>query len=89
MYPEFIAIYVGLGVLAAMLLAVIVMLIMLMKKFSGQSSYKSVPIKAAPVNVMQNHPIQQSGAGVVFCKSCQNQFAANANSCPHCGTIRT
>jgi len=88
MYPEFIAIYVGLGILAAMLTAVIIMLVLLMKKFSGQSGYKAAPTKNMSNKTVQNQQVQPSGAGIVFCKSCQGQFAANASNCPHCGTVR-
>lgn len=30
----------------------------------------------------------ESGVGVVFCRNCGNQYAANHSTCPHCETSR-
>ena len=83
MYPEFIAIYVGLGVIAALLIVVIGFLIALMKKVSGGNYYVD-----KSVNTAANNKSQPTSGGVVFCMNCSNQFPANQNSCPQCGTAR-
>lgn len=82
MYPEFIAIYVALGVLFVMLAAVIVMLIMLLKK--GNDVY-------IPRNNTYNPSIQTAAAAtgnLVFCKRCAAEFDASQRVCPKCGTPR-
>ena len=79
MYPEFIAIYVGLGVLALMLAAVIVMQIVLLKRGQGT---KQSQIKYPTANNLQNT------GSIVFCKNCATQFDASQKVCPHCGTPR-
>ena len=79
MYPEFIAIYIGLGILALMLAAVIVMQIVLLRREHGT---KQLPTKYPTANNLSNT------GSIVFCKSCATQFDASQKVCPHCGTPR-
>jgi len=73
MYPEFVGLYVCLGIVILLLLAVLAFLFVLLGKLRGVNGGKA----AAP-----------SAAGVVFCRSCQKQFPANQGICPHCGASR-
>ncbi len=86
MYPEFIAIYVMLGIVILMLGAVIFLLIKLFKKESGgyQPNYYAQPQYQQPVQPQY----QQGYQNVVFCKSCATQFDASMAYCPNCRTPR-
>jgi len=79
MYPEFIAIYVGLGILAIMMVAVLVLLIILLRQEKGT-------ITKSKSNVSNNG--NQTSGTVVFCKNCATQFDASQHTCPKCGTPR-
>ncbi len=81
MYPEFIAIYVGLGVLAAILIAVLVLVIVTLKKVSGLTGRKSAP-------AYHGGGMAQPSGNVVFCRNCATQFDARERVCPKCGTPR-
>lgn len=82
MYPEFVAIYIGLGVLALMMIAVIILLIVLLNKSSGTNTYKNE-------KKMYSLNQQQAANGkVVFCRNCATQFDASQHCCPKCGTQR-
>ncbi len=83
MYPEFIAIYVGLGVVAALLIAAIVLLLMVLSKLKnlGGSQRSYTP----PRNT---NPGYSSAMGVVFCDHCGTQFDGATKVCPRCGTPR-
>lgn len=76
MYPEFIAIYVGLGILFVMLIIIMVLLIVLLKK-NGKNEMNS------KVNSMI-----YSSRSIAFCKNCATQFDASQRCCPKCGTPR-
>lgn len=86
MYPEFIAIYVGLGILAAMLVAVIVLLVILIRKVSSCNLVRANNIPAQ----RQNNTINQGGASfnVAFCNKCGTKYDAQTRVCPKCGTPR-
>ena len=73
MYPEFVAIYVGLAVVLAVSIANMVMLINLGKRVgSAKTDFKSV----------------NQGMSVMFCKKCATEFDASLRVCPNCGTQR-
>lgn len=80
MYPEFIAIYVGLGVLLVLLIVIIIMLGILLKR-SGTSTYGA----STQVRNTQN---AGNGGQIVFCRKCAEQFDASLRNCPKCGTPR-
>lgn len=86
MYPEFIAIYVGLGLLVAMLAVVIVLLIVLNRKVS---SGDSAQINHTPMQG-QGDNVHQAGApfNVAFCNHCGTAYDAKTGVCPKCGTPR-
>ncbi len=72
MYPEFIAIYIGLGVLAALLLVVIILLAVVLAKLRNGRSSKS----------------SSYGSNMVYCRNCAAQFNSAIRCCPNCGTVR-
>lgn len=84
MYTEFKIIYVGLGILAVLLLAVIVLLIILLKKLntSGQTYSKTTDRPS------QSYAPRTAVSGIVFCPGCGTQFDAKHTVCPKCGKPR-
>lgn len=82
MYPEFVAIYVGLGVLALMMITVIILMIVLLNRSLGTNAYKNEK-KMYSLNQQQ-----AAGGKVVFCRNCAMQFDASQRCCPKCGTQR-
>ncbi len=82
MYPEFLAIYIGLGVLAAIMIAILILVIILVVRTSGSNKFKNEK-KMYSVN---NQPM--NSGKVVFCRNCATQFDASQRCCPKCGTPR-
>lgn len=80
MYPEFVPIYVMLGVAIALLAALIVLAVLILKKLSNRP--------AAPVSRGTRPGAAPAGGNVVFCRSCAKQFDGSMRCCPHCGTAR-
>ncbi len=100
-YPEFLPIYIGLGVLFALMVAILVLLILVLRKVKNDvpSRTSEYQTGAYPQNYGGNAPVappsysQQpmgnAGYGsVVFCKNCATQYDASARCCPRCGTPR-
>lgn len=87
MYPEFIAIYVSLGILAAMMVAVIVLLFILIRKVSSGSPAK---VNSVHIQGQNNDNTSQSSASfnVAFCSNCGTRYDAQTRVCPKCGTPR-
>ncbi len=99
MYPEFVAIYIMLGVIIAVLGVVIFLLIKLMK--NGASSSQSTPY-IPPIQPTNEHyypqqqyqapsyqmQYQQPSSNIVYCKQCSAQFDAAQAYCPNCGARR-
>ena len=77
MYPEFIAIYVGLGVIIALL---VVILCVLIKRTSNN--------KASSKWVSSQNAFQGEQGTIVFCKNCATKFNSLQRICPKCGTPR-
>lgn len=73
MYPEFVAIYVGLAIVLVVLIVNLVFTIKVLKKLGGKGN----------VSVNMNQP-----AGVIFCKKCAAEFDSRLRVCPNCGTTR-
>ena len=85
MYPEFIAIYVGLAVLAALMIVVLVLLIKLTKQAGAK------PISKPYIPQMNNSadaPTNVATGNIVFCKHCAAEFDSSQRVCPKCGTPR-
>lgn len=78
MYLEFIAIYVGLGVLAVLLIAVLILMIVLLKKMNQPQNFGARQMTGA----------YESAGTIVFCKRCGAKFEAAQRVCPQCGTLR-
>lgn len=73
MYPEFVAIYVGLTIVLAVSIVNMIMLVNLGKRFGGaKNDFKSV----------------NQGTSVMFCKKCATEFDSKLRVCPNCGTPR-
>lgn len=85
MYPEFIAIYIGLAVLIGLAVAILVLLICLLK---GKGNKMVMPTTYSDKNA--NPPIKanQTSGNMAFCKKCATQFDASERFCPNCGTPR-
>lgn len=81
MYPEFVPIYVMLGVAIALLAVLIVLAILILKKLGNRP--------AAPVARGGRTAAAAPAAGsVVFCRGCGKQFDGTMRFCPHCGANR-
>ncbi len=88
MYPEFIAIYIGMAVIIALGVAILILLIKLLKNSNDLPMPKqniTPTIKTQP-NV-SNDSNQENG-NMAFCKKCATQFNASERFCPKCGTSR-
>ena len=83
MYPEFIAIYIGLAVLILMQAAVLVLLIKVNRSLTGNGSAKKYGKKSK-----EDSRQQSTSYGVVFCRNCGTRYDASMGVCPKCGTPR-
>lgn len=92
MYPEFIAIYIGLIILIVLVVLILVQL----KKISNQSNgnvdnyvaqnpYSAANAYSTPSQYQVNTPVQGQ---IVFCRNCATQYDASSPYCPTCGTPR-
>lgn len=95
MYPEFIAIYVMLVIVIAMLGTVLFFLFKLMKNGTSNSNNFYIPTQQnneqyydQQYQVPYQEQYPQQGGSVVFCKQCATQFDSSQAYCPHCGTRR-
>lgn len=85
MYPEFIAIYVGLAVLAALMIVVLVLLIKLTKQAGAKPISKPY---TSQINNSTTAPANVATGNIVFCKHCAAEFDSSQRVCPKCGTPR-
>lgn len=86
MYIEFVLIYVGLGVLIAMLAAVLVLQITILAKIGkNKRSAGYVQFQSNPYG---NANSANQRTGTVFCTQCATQFDAMHVVCPKCGKPR-
>lgn len=85
MYPEFIAIYVGLAVLAALMIVVLVLLIKLTKQAGAKPISKPY---TSQINNSTTAPTNVATDNIVFCKHCAAEFDSSQKYCPKCGTPR-
>lgn len=85
MYPEFIAIYVGLAVLAALMIAVLVLLVNLVKQAGAKPISKPY---TSQINNSTTAPTNVATGNIVFCKHCAAEFDSSQRVCPKCGTPR-
>ncbi len=74
--------YVGIGVMAAVLIACLVLLIILMVKVNSIQNSMTNTINASNTH---NQLSVSSGVGCVFCPSCGNPYDASKKECPNCG----
>lgn len=101
-YPEFIPIYAGMGILFVLLVVILILLILLLRKGKqgGAVSMSQYQTDVYPENYRETSGVSYqstpstsstgySGYGsVVFCKNCATQYDASAKCCPKCGTPR-
>lgn len=91
MYPEFIAIYVGLIILIVLAVLILLKLRKLSDQsdngvsYNAQSTYDMPNAYNAPNQYQSNMNMQGQ---VVFCRNCATQYDANSPYCPACGTPR-
>ena len=85
MYPEFIVIYVGLAVLAALMIAVLVLLVKLVKQAGAKPISKTY---TSQINNSTTAPTNVATGNIVFCKHCAAEFDSSQRVCPKCGTPR-
>lgn len=78
MYPEFIAIYIGLAVVLVLLIAILILQILILK--NGGSGAKT--------SGSQKRHINSSHGAIVFCKNCAARFNSSERVCPKCGAPR-
>lgn len=79
MYPEFIAIYIGLGVLFIIEIVTLILMIILLSR-SKKNGTGIIKDSSA------NRP--SSDMGIAFCVNCGTQFDGRLNVCPKCGKTR-
>lgn len=84
MYTEFKIIYIGMGVIAALLLVAIALLVLVLKKLRSNGH-----IGTNSSNGFQQSPQRApSTSGIAFCVGCGTQFDAAHKVCPKCGRPR-
>ena len=93
MYPEFIAIYIGLAILAVLQIVVLLCLRKLLKQSEGGKQMPhpyTAPQTSTfdPGSAASSVPISTAPGAIVFCKHCAAEFDAGLKACPKCGTPR-
>ena len=84
MYPEFIAIYIGLGVLAVLQIITIILVLLTRKKLRRGAEHTAVTNRSTSAR-----PSIPESRGVAFCTNCGAQFSAKIDVCPICGKPRS
>ena len=92
MYPEFIAIYIGLAILAVLQIVGLVFLRKLLKQSEGGTqmprSYAAPQTSTFNQGSVTTTVPNMAPGAVVFCKHCAAEFDASLRACPKCGTPR-
>ena len=83
MYIEFVISYIFYGVIVALLIAILVLQILILKKSGGR---KGNNYYQNPMNTYGN--AGYSNAPVVFCQRCRTQYDSMHKVCPKCGSPR-
>ena len=83
MYPEFIAIYVGLGVLAVLQIITIVLVLLTRRKLR-----RGTERTAEQRHNTSSMRSTAESRGIAFCTNCGAQFSAKIDVCPICGKPR-
>jgi len=81
MYPEFIAIYIGLLIIIGLLVTILVLIL----KKQNDNSRPTANFTARQNNFETN---ASAGGSIVFCKKCAAEFDSTQKCCPKCGTPR-
>lgn len=88
MYPEFIAIYIGIVVIIALGVAILILLIKLLKNGNDFPMPKQNAVPTIRMEPKPSDPSNQKNGNMAFCKKCATQFSASERFCPKCGTPR-
>lgn len=83
MYPEFLVIYIGLGVVILLLAAVLVLLIKLLR--SGSAVPRQVTYQPPAAAAVPARPAAAAGERVAFCKVCAAELSPRSVSAPSAG----
>lgn len=81
MYPEFIAIYIGLLIIIGLLVTILVLIL----KKQNDNNRPTANFTARQNNFETN---ASAGGNIVFCKKCAAEFDSTQKCCPKCGTPR-
>ena len=81
-YPEFIAIYVGIGILVVLQILTIILVIIMGKKSRRRNNQNTMDEVFSAGN--GHRPTK----GIAFCTNCGTQFDAALKVCPKCGRAR-
>lgn len=88
MYPEFIAIYIGIAVIIALGVAILILLIKLLKNSNDLPMPKQNVAPTIKTQPNASNTSNQENENMAFCKKCATQFNASERFCPKCGTPR-
>lgn len=89
MYIEYIIIFIGLGIIIALLIPILVLLSLLWRERDEKTpvyNRNSFLKDEKEPKVKKNSP--PSNGNVVFCRNCAAQFDVSKKVCPECGTQR-
>lgn len=88
MYPEFIAIYVGLVIVIGLLIALLILGSKILNKLQSRPSLGAQFTSQPTMNAQPQYRAPMQQGAIVFCKNCATQYDANTHVCPKCGTPR-
>lgn len=88
MYPEFIAIYIGIAVIIALGIAILILLIKLLKNSNDLTIPKQNIAPTIKTQSNVSNTSNQENGNMAFCKKCATQFNSSERFCPKCGTPR-
>ena len=81
MDTEFLILYLALGIVAVLMIAVLIMLFSILSKVEKIAQSGGRSFEASPYNRM-------NAGGTVFCTQCATQYDASQPNCPRCGKPR-
>lgn len=86
MYPEFIAIYIGLAILIVIGITILIFIIKLNKN-NDVFPMHTIKTISTTSNTLPTSNDSDNG-NLAFCKKCATKFSASERFCPKCGTPR-
>ncbi|MBQ7354732.1 MAG: hypothetical protein IJW62_04340 [Clostridia bacterium] len=85
MDTEFLILYLALGIVAVLMIAVLIMLFSILSKVEKLAQGGGRSFEASPYNRVN---IGGNAGGTVFCTQCATQYDASQKNCPRCGKSR-